>query len=192
MPTKRLCSVDGCDKPHKAYGWCKAHYLRWKRCGTVGELPIKRRIPSAIEYINNVALPFKGSECLIWPTPIRKGSYPLVTVDGVLRIATRYICIRVNGNPPSDIHLCCHSCGNRACVNPAHLRWGTPLDNCADMLGHGTRRLGTRHSHAKVTEEDVRAIRASSQPRAELCKKYKISSTAVWSIINRKTWKHIA
>ena len=31
-----ICSVDGCDKPHKARGWCNSHYGRFKRGVEVG------------------------------------------------------------------------------------------------------------------------------------------------------------
>ncbi len=27
--TSRACSIDGCDNPHHARGWCQKHYLRW-------------------------------------------------------------------------------------------------------------------------------------------------------------------
>ncbi len=29
----RRCTIDGCDRPHKARGWCALHYLRWHRTG---------------------------------------------------------------------------------------------------------------------------------------------------------------
>lgn len=29
----RLCSIDGCDLPHKARGWCSTHWARWRRHG---------------------------------------------------------------------------------------------------------------------------------------------------------------
>lgn len=29
----RLCDVDGCDRQHKARGWCHLHYRRWLRNG---------------------------------------------------------------------------------------------------------------------------------------------------------------
>lgn len=36
--TTKLCTVPGCDKPHRARGWCSAHWERWKRWGSV-EIP---------------------------------------------------------------------------------------------------------------------------------------------------------
>ena len=27
------CSIEGCDKPHMAGGWCKMHWTRWRRHG---------------------------------------------------------------------------------------------------------------------------------------------------------------
>jgi len=29
------CSVEGCERPHEARGWCSAHYERWRKDGTV-------------------------------------------------------------------------------------------------------------------------------------------------------------
>lgn len=30
----RVCSVEACEKPHVARGWCSAHWTRWKRHGS--------------------------------------------------------------------------------------------------------------------------------------------------------------
>lgn len=40
---KGICSVEGCDRPHKAHGWCSPHYRRWQRHGDAGSLVIPRR-----------------------------------------------------------------------------------------------------------------------------------------------------
>lgn len=32
MP-QRTCTIDGCDRPITARGWCTAHYAKWKRLG---------------------------------------------------------------------------------------------------------------------------------------------------------------
>lgn len=40
---KRTCKIEGCGRPHKAYGWCRAHYGRWQRNGDVAaSVPIYR------------------------------------------------------------------------------------------------------------------------------------------------------
>lgn len=31
--TRRTCTIDGCEKPYLARGWCSAHWTRWKRHG---------------------------------------------------------------------------------------------------------------------------------------------------------------
>src|SRR5690625_7491880 len=28
-----VCEVEGCERPHEARGWCKAHYERWRKYG---------------------------------------------------------------------------------------------------------------------------------------------------------------
>lgn len=33
-PTQQVCTVEGCDRKHKARGWCAAHYLAWRTHGT--------------------------------------------------------------------------------------------------------------------------------------------------------------
>src|ERR1035437_6194985 len=29
----RICSIDNCNQPHQAKGWCLKHWLRWRRRG---------------------------------------------------------------------------------------------------------------------------------------------------------------
>lgn len=33
MADSRLCSIEGCGKPHHRYGWCSLHFTRWRRHG---------------------------------------------------------------------------------------------------------------------------------------------------------------
>lgn len=32
---KEVCSVSGCVRPSKAFGWCNSHYARWRKHGDV-------------------------------------------------------------------------------------------------------------------------------------------------------------
>lgn len=45
--TKTTCSLDGCDRPVLARGWCGTHYERWRASGTVGDAEIRRVQPKS-------------------------------------------------------------------------------------------------------------------------------------------------
>jgi HNH endonuclease len=86
-----------------------------------------------------------------------------------------------------------HHCDNRACVNPDHLYLGTYQDNANDRDRRQRRRApkGTLNGRAKLTENDVKAIRVDPRPRAQIAAEYGVKMTAIESVIGRRSWKHI-
>lgn len=63
------------------------------------------------------------------------------------------------GPIPAHHHVL-HVCDNRACVRPTHLFIGTAQDNLTDCAKKDRIPFGERHVHHKLTEENVRCIRA--------------------------------
>ncbi len=59
---------------------------------------------------------------------------------------------------------------------------------------HGKHRVGIDHWKAKVTEDDVRAIRQleGKLTHKEISRLYGVSQYTIFAIIRRKTWRHIA
>ena len=98
-------------------------------------------------------------------------------------------------NPNADESLCvCHRCDVRECVNPDHLFLATNSENIADMDAKGRRvsGKGENHSQSKLTDEDVREIRESSNwPQWVTAKVYGVQQTTVSLIVQGKTWTHI-
>ena len=95
-----------------------------------------------------------------------------------------------NGPIPKGKFVC-HTCDNRACVNPKHLWLGSIADNQRDMAMKKRSTIGERNPHSKLTEEDVREIRASSLKRCELAKIYKVGHQAISQVILRQNWAHV-
>lgn len=93
-----------------------------------------------------------------------------------------------------------HSCDNPPCCNPAHLFLGTRADNCDDKMAKGRHNYkthyGTKHGMSKMTDDKVREMRelyATKQAtQNQLAARYGITQATVWSILNRKTWAHVA
>jgi len=163
MAHQRICSVDGCGKPHEARGWCRLHYQRWQKHGTpLADVPVAVK-GAPFKFLTEAAIPYdKIDECLIWPFGRSSEGYGKIGYSGESVLVHRLVCEMVHGPAPSPKHEAAHLCGkgHLACCNPHHLRWKTPRENCDDQIVHGTRRYGSRHQNSKLSETDVREIRA--------------------------------
>lgn len=190
----RGCAVPGCSRPHGSLGYCERHYGRFKRHGdpTAGIADQG----AGLAFIEQVLAAPPTTECIPWHKPFRgssRAAYPRVYAEGKGWQANRYICYRRFGPRSSEIEAC-HSCANKWCVNPEHLRWGTAADNGADRSLHGTVCRGVEQWKSKLTEDDVRAIRAApaNTSLADLGRQYGVSGENIRFIRLRKTWKHVA
>jgi len=107
---------------------------------------------------------------------------------GAHRVSYQLCC----GADPGDLHVC-HTCDNPGCVNPAHLFLGTHSDNMRDKESkrRGRHAKGESHWRAKLTEEDVLVIRASTDSTYALAKRYGVDPAVIGSAISGKTWCHL-
>jgi hypothetical protein len=79
--------------------------------------------------------------------------YGAVSVNGVKTRAHRLAYELSNGPIPAG-KMILHSCDNRRCVNPAHLRPGTAQENWEDALTRG--RLTFREQPRRFDRDDPR------------------------------------
>lgn len=108
------------------------------------------------------------------------------------QVAHRVAWELTNGVIPDGM-LVLHRCDNPPCVNPAHLFLGSQYDNIHDCFakGRANRAAGARHWGAKLTEEAVRDIRASTEANPILARQYSVSAPSISMIRNRRTWRHV-
>ena len=113
---------------------------------------------------------------------LRPGSKTIIIHSAVLRAFI--------GERPKGCQSC-HNDGNRQNNSLCNLRWDTPSNNSNDKFAHGTVKMGESHYKTKLKNEDVLAIRISTQPHSKIAKQYGISRSNVGMIKSRLTWKHI-
>lgn len=195
---KKLCSVAGCVRTHHSKGLCALHRHRVKVHGEPGPSNLLIAGKGDLLYwLFNVARVHKNKRrCLVWPFPRGSDGYPVLTYKGKSYRATRLLCRKVHGKPPTKGYQACHTCGkgDEGCINPHHLYWGTSQDNMNDRSEHGNTRYGQNHSSAKLTDIKVRRILVLINKRwtdKRIAEKYGVTPRVIRLIRIGEAWKHI-
>lgn len=104
-----------------------------------------------------------------------------------------------------------HSCHNRACCNPAHLREGTHLENIREAVAHGSfsrlpkgaawwaihgheARGGEKNGNARLTAQQVVEIRrraAAGEVKADLAREFRVEWVTINKIVKRLIWRRV-
>lgn len=136
----------------------------------------------------------KTDTCWLWTGRLGRGGYGAFDWKGTSIYAHRAAYELFVGEIPEGLDIL-HSCDNRRCVNPAHLRPGTHLDNMRDMYSKNRRqcRLGEDHPNSKLTWEQVNSIRqeyaAGGTTFQKLGRKYQVDQTLIHRIVRGIAWK---
>lgn len=134
-------------------------------------------------------MPEPNSGCQLWIANVNRKGYGDLTFKGRKRLA--HVASWEAHRGPTTGLCVLHRCDVPSCINPAHLFLGTRLDNNTDMRSKGRNQRGERHNWAKLTEKDVRAIRASTLSGVDAARAYGVSTACVSLIRAGKVWKHI-
>ena len=137
----------------------------------------------------------KSGDCWNWTGARNSGGYGSMGEGKAHRISYE---LNIGPIPSGRGHhgICvCHTCDNRACVNPAHLFLGDHADNMADAAAKG--RFGdisrAKNPRAKLTPDDVENIRANAMnlTRQEIADMFGVSKSLVEKILSGKVWKNV-
>jgi hypothetical protein len=97
--------------------------------------------------------------------------------------------------PCPEGHEVNHIDGNKANPVVTNLEYVTHAENMRHAVRAGLQKIGADHGGAKLTEDDVREIRAMRLAGASLptiCERFGIGRPTASQIANRKTWRHVA
>ncbi|MDE2103514.1 MAG: HNH endonuclease [Patescibacteria group bacterium] len=108
----------------------------------------------------------------------------------------RLVLLAFIGPCPDGMEGCHFPDRNPANNRLENLRWDTKEANEADRIAHGTDNRGSHHGMSKLTEVAVAEIRRlhaeGGWTYERLGAHFSVNATTVYSVIRRRSWKHIA
>lgn len=128
----------------------------------------------------------RSDECWHWKGGGHVREYGRLTFEGVWRQAHHVAFKLTFGDWPPYLR---HSCDNPSCCNPAHLLAGTHDDNMADKVERDRQTRGEASVHAKLTEDQVRAIRADTRKHEDIAADYGVDSSHISRVKTGKAWR---
>jgi hypothetical protein len=145
-----------------------------------------------LRFWSKVLLTSNPDKCWEWQASTYSNGYGRIWVDEAVRIAHRVAWKITYGVYPTLDLL--HSCDNKQCVNPNHLREGTNVENAADAAERGLMQKGIDRWNAKVNPQLVKNIRqwnADGISHVRIAQQLGLGVNTVGSICRRQTWKHV-
>lgn len=124
-------------------------------------------------------------DCWEW-TGLVDGFYGRTKFKGCTWRTHALMCEVKYGRRRSPGEVVRHLCNNPICCNKEHLSFGSPVENARDTIKRGvTKRM-------KLTEEDVRGIRNSTEHVDTLAKVYNVSRWTIYDVRSKKrSWAHV-
>ncbi len=135
--------------------------------------------------------------CMEWQGALgKKTGYCKVKLDGRAVDTHRASWILSRGPIPAGMDVC-HTCDNRACVNPLHLFLGTRQQNMLDAAAKGrTSNARAIAAHpVKLTDSEIRhidALASSGMPQDSIAALFGVARQTVSKIVLRQRPRYVA
>lgn len=131
--------------------------------------------------------PYEGiGPCEDWDGPRQYQGYGWLYVNGKRWVAHRWVFFQAHGYLPEVVR---HRCDRPPCVRLSHLLPGTAGDNNRDTVtrGRARRAMGLDHGNAKLSDDQVAAIRAQYPGRTQrsLAREYGVTQPHISNIVRR-------
>jgi HNH endonuclease len=135
-----------------------------------------------------------ADECWPWTASTSSTGYGVIReggrLDGSLRKAHRVSAHLAGMDISAGLVL--HSCDNRLCVNPAHLRVGTHKENAQNAMDRDRVSWGEHRPNTRLTVRQVLAIRqrlALGEGQKSVAAEYGLHPSTISRIATGSNWK---
>lgn len=163
---ERTCTIEGCERPHKARGWCRLHYRRWTTTGDPERVD-RPRIDGTEAERFWPRVDKQPDGCWLWTASIDGHGYGQFRANGTTVKAYRWAYEDIIGPVPDGLELD-HLCRVRLCVNPDHLEPVTHkvnMERAAATITHCPQGHARNDANTRVKANGFRDCRVCHNAR---------------------------
>lgn len=129
MTNPSMCKFPECGRKVRANSLCDAHNKQRTRGLPLKPLAFRpTRQMTTEQRLLGASESVASTGCRQWTRALTNKGYAIITLDGKRQLAHRVVYARHHGPIPAD-KVIDHTCGNRGCINIAHLRLVTTKQN---------------------------------------------------------------
>lgn len=136
-------------------------------------------------------------DCWIWQQAVSTNGYPILRRRPGPCLLVRRVVVELAGRPAATRQPVVCSCDEKLCCNPAHLKSSSNSDvgkkaakkGAFSGKARGAKIAASKRAAGKLTMDDARAIRASSETGPILAARYGVNRSLIQSIRTGKAWK---
>lgn len=137
------------------------------------------------------------NECWPWQAAKTDHGYGRMTAGRGTNLKATRVAYALAHRISPGVWDVCHECDNPACCNPDHLFLGKAIDNNHDAMAKGRHvapptHRGIGHPRARLSDEAIRAIRASRAPSLKLADRFGVSRRHINRVRSGEGWSHVA
>lgn len=145
-----------------------------------------------IERLDFYSMPEPNSGCLLWLASVDDDGYGELRWKGKMRRVNRLTWQAQRGPIPHGLCVC-HTCDVPSCRNIDHFFLGTNEENSADRDAKGrlADRRGALNTSAKLTVDQVVAIRSDARVQRRIAEEYGVAPSIICRIKSGGLWGHI-
>lgn len=150
------------------------------------------KLGTSLERFERSYIPEPNSGCWIWEKALSDKGYGWLYYPPRNMVQAHIVSWELFRGSRNGLHVL-HSCDSPWCVNPEHLRLGTHQENMVDRDTRQRRAppKGALNGRAKLTEAQIRLIRADKRAPRFIAKDFKTPVSTIKKIRDRATWKHL-
>lgn len=190
------CTAPNCEqlgRYPKQNPLCAKHTRRLQHYGTL-ELACDSLSGVFWKHVNkNGPLqPHMQTPCWLWEGTRTVYGYGQVVFQKKTYRAHRVSYFLHNGAWPQNLGT--HDCDFKLCVNPDHLKDGTPAQNMREASERGLSPIGSRAGGSKLTEADVVRIKQMLEQGCrceDIGKQFNVTRSCIQAIKRNVNWKHV-